>query len=69
MDAEFSIGISDLESPEEQDRYNRTALKSHQKVVDAFTAGDVSKVKKEMRRNSQTFARVIKEMFELYSKG
>jgi GntR family transcriptional repressor for pyruvate dehydrogenase complex len=68
IDTEFSLGISDLESPKEQDRYNRTALQSHKKVVDAFTSGDVSKVKKDLRRNSQAFASVIKELSELYSK-
>jgi len=68
IDAEFSLGISDLESPKEQEKYNRTALNSHQKVVDAFVSGDVAMVEKDLRRNSQAFARVIKELFKLYSK-
>ena len=68
IDAEFTLGISDLKSPKEQDKYNRIALKSHQKAVDAFISGDVSIVEKDLRRNSQAFARVIKELFKLYSK-
>ncbi len=68
MDAEFSIGISDLESPEEQNRYNQTALESHKKVVEAFISGDVSDAKKDLRRNTRAFAGVIRELFDLYSK-
>ncbi len=68
MDTDFTLGISDLESPKEQNRYNKTALKSHKKVVDAFTSGDISNVKKEMRGNSRAFASVLRELFKLYSK-
>lgn len=59
IDLEFSIGISDLESPEEQDEYNRSALESHVKVVEAFTSGNSSEVKTELQRNARCFARVL----------
>ena len=64
IDLEFSIGISDLESPEAQDDYNRSAFESHKKVVEGFTSGNSSEAKKELQRNARCFARVLREIHD-----
>ncbi|MBU2515229.1 GntR family transcriptional regulator [bacterium] len=66
MEKEFSMGIGDLESPSEVElEYNRSALESHKRVVEAFLSENKSQIKMEMLRNNENFSSEIRKIQEL----
>ncbi len=68
MDVDFSIGVSDLESTEEEKNYNRAAMDAHQGIENAFTSGDASKAEDAMSRSADVYAEVLRELLTIYNR-
>lgn len=67
MDIDFSIGVSDLESTEEEKDYNRAGLEAHRKIVDAFLSGDASSAEDELRRTADDYEKALGDLLRNYS--
>jgi len=62
LDMEFSIGISDLESTEEQQDYDTFTFEGQKKVAEAIIQGDPERASLEMQNLRSTWADIITRM-------
>lgn len=60
LDAEFALGISDIESSEEQKPYNENTLKHQQRIAEAVIGGDPEEARRRMLRLREEWARLIR---------
>jgi DNA-binding FadR family transcriptional regulator len=69
LDMEFSIEINDLESTQEQAQYNREALRSHERIVNAVIAKDPAMARRAMSEHRREWARLIRKLYKSYHSG
>ncbi|MFP4179623.1 MAG: FadR/GntR family transcriptional regulator [Spirochaetaceae bacterium] len=62
LDTEFSLGISDLESSERQQKYDTLTFEGQKKVAEAVIHKDPERAEREMRELRENWAQLITEM-------
>ncbi len=62
LDTEFSAGISDLESPQEQKDYDTLTFEGQKRVADAIMKKDPDLAEEEMKKLRRTWADLITRM-------
>lgn len=69
LDFEFSIGISDLESTEDQDEYNKNTYIQQKKIAEAIMNKDPKTAKEEMIKLRTNWARIITQLYKRSKTG